>query len=419
MWLLSTHRAELQWFDSPSSTDIHGGYAILSHTWGAHEQTYRDVNAIIESCRATGDNPRDSVSDKIRNCCEQAEQHGYAWVWIDTCCINKESSTELAESINSMFIYYARSECCYVYLEDVPGGDAIELQGSAFRRARWHTRAWTLQELIASSVVIFMANDWTQLGTKDGMANLLRSISGIPTPYLISPRLIHSSSVAMRMSWAADRKATRAEDAAYCLLGIFDVTMPIIYGEGKRAFQRLQMEILNKSWDTTIFTWMPGYQDNNIGNLRLATIDELRRVWHGSLGQDNNCLLLAQKPEDFIGLRGHTFTPSLSGQNAIQPYMKHQWEDLVSGCQSSIENTLKPHLTETSCTGASRTIRHRSREVEKWAFRSRRASILQDVSSRHGMPCAHRGGGRSNNRRPIGADVAVSYGPFASPRGRQ
>ena len=109
MWLLSTTRADLKFFDNPSSVDEYGGYAILSHTWGHKEDSFQDVKAAIARCRTTGENPRDFVSDKIRNCCIEAERDGYTWVWIDTCCINKDSSAELAEAINAMFSYYARA----------------------------------------------------------------------------------------------------------------------------------------------------------------------------------------------------------------------------------------------------------------------------------------------------------------------
>ncbi len=104
MWLLSTDRAELRWFTDAGA--VPRGYAILSHTWGADEQSFTDLRAISKRCKASGKNPRDFVSPKIRNCCLLAERYGYKWVWIDTCCIDKTSSTELSEAINSMFKWY-------------------------------------------------------------------------------------------------------------------------------------------------------------------------------------------------------------------------------------------------------------------------------------------------------------------------
>ena len=158
MWLLSADRAELEFFNDP--TDVpHPGICILSHTWSKteHEQTFQEVNTIRKDCEKTGANPRDHVSEKIRKCCELAEEHGYKWVWIDTCCINKDSSSELSEAINSMFRYYSLSCVCYVFLADVPK-DCDPLNGyHAFHRSRWFTRGWTLQELIAPHNVLYFS----------------------------------------------------------------------------------------------------------------------------------------------------------------------------------------------------------------------------------------------------------------------
>ena len=137
MWVLSTARAELHYFSD--SAAVTGGYAILSHTWTqdpAGEQTFQDVQDIIKNCKARGQNPRDHVGDKIRRCCEIAESDGYDWVWIDSCCIDKTSSTELSEAINSMFNWYALSEVCYVYLEDVEDDDDPDDEDSDFQNAR-------------------------------------------------------------------------------------------------------------------------------------------------------------------------------------------------------------------------------------------------------------------------------------------
>ena len=78
----------------------------------------------MKVCKITGETPRHRVGEKIRRCCEIAERDGYEWIWIDSCCIDKTSSTELSEAINSMFNWYALSEVCYVYLEDVEDDDA-------------------------------------------------------------------------------------------------------------------------------------------------------------------------------------------------------------------------------------------------------------------------------------------------------
>ena len=135
MWLLSTSRAELHYFADTRS--IPGGYAILSHTWSKSEQTFQQVRDICVRCEESSQNPRDLVSDKICNCCKLAERDGYKWVWIDSCCIDKSSSMELSEAINSMFDWYVFAEVCYVYLEDVRTDPRKNPR--QFFRARWHT----------------------------------------------------------------------------------------------------------------------------------------------------------------------------------------------------------------------------------------------------------------------------------------
>lgn len=102
MWLLSTDRAELHFFPGVDAIP-HGGYAILSHVWGTDEQKFQDLRSISERCKETGENPRDLMGPKIKGCCLLAAQHGLHWIWIDTGCIDKTSSAELSEAINSMF----------------------------------------------------------------------------------------------------------------------------------------------------------------------------------------------------------------------------------------------------------------------------------------------------------------------------
>ncbi|RDX43433.1 HET-domain-containing protein [Lentinus brumalis] len=260
MWLLSTSRAELKYFVSPESV---GGYAILSHVWNEVEQSHQDIQALRILCAQTGQNPRDLASDKIRHCCELAERHGYLWVWIDTCCIDKTSSAELSEAINSMFRYYALADVCYAYLEDVPSSTSVrgELRlrpcadRDPFVRSRWHSRGWTLQELLAPRLLLFVSGSWDILGSKADKAEILERRSGIPAAVLRFERGIADVSIAQRMAWAAERRTTRAEDEAYCLMGIFGVNIPIVYGEGRAAFQRLQEEILRRHADTTLFAW--------------------------------------------------------------------------------------------------------------------------------------------------------------------
>ena len=253
MWLLNTTRAELHFFPSPES--VPRGYAILSHVWDREEQTFQDTQNLRTQCAATGENPRDLASPKVRQFCILAEQHGYDWGWDDTCCIDKTSSADLSEAINSMFQYYSLAEVCYAYLRDVPHGPDRGVDTDAFKASVWHTRGWTLQELIAPEVVIFLSTDWEVMGSKADLADLLQESTNIPASVLSLETEVADISIAARMSWAAKRRTTRVEDEAYCLLGIFGINMPTLYGEGRKAFRRLQEEIMKQSVDTSLFAW--------------------------------------------------------------------------------------------------------------------------------------------------------------------
>jgi hypothetical protein len=215
-------------------------YAILSHTWGAdtEEVTYRDV------IDCTGKNK--VGYEKIRFCGEQAKRDGLHNFWVDTCCINKSSDRELSEAINSMFRWYRKASKCYVYLADVSTNDQIDrsLQpwGAAFGNSRWFTRGWTLQELIAPPSVEFFCCNGNRLGDKKSLEKQLYKITGIPVSALQGSPLSEFS-FEERISWAKMRETTREEDDAYSLLGIVDISMPVIYGEGREnAFRRLNRE---------------------------------------------------------------------------------------------------------------------------------------------------------------------------------
>jgi len=199
-------------------------YAILSHTWGEDEVIFQDMQAEVPK-----DNPRFS---KIVKSCELAKQDGYEYIWIDTCCIDKSSSAELSEAINSMYLWYSKAAICYAYLSDVDPRDPrnpkyLELVSSSFRKSRWFTRGWTLQELIAPTRMAFLSKDWNKLGNKQDFLRLLSDITDIDHEVLRNVRTRSNISVARKMSWAAKRTTTRVEDRAYSLLGIFDVNMPL------------------------------------------------------------------------------------------------------------------------------------------------------------------------------------------------
>ena len=223
-------------------------YAILSHTWDKTEITFQDIQAPVAAAAGY---------EKIRNTCNFAYRRGFDYVWIDTCCIDKKSSAELSEAINSMYRWYRQAAICYAYLSDVTEGRKDLYPGrtvSTFHRSRWFERGFTLQELIAPRVVVFLNQNWEEISTKAKLVDMVSSITSIPKSALLGDDL-YSFSVAQKMSWASRRETSRIEDQAYCLMGIFGVNMPLLYGEGRRAFRRLQEAILKISDDYTIFAW--------------------------------------------------------------------------------------------------------------------------------------------------------------------
>ncbi|KAI0828059.1 hypothetical protein BC628DRAFT_1418150 [Trametes gibbosa] len=269
-------------------------YAILSHTWQSPEdggeQTYPELlkiqvevaehsqgsvaagsylppasendgastatfNSSVTSREPSPFFSYPGLSQKITMACKVAREAGYELLWIDTCCIDKTSSAEIAEVVNSMYEWYRLSDVCYAYLSDVPNGEDPREQCSRFRRSRWHTRGWTLQELIAAQRVNFLTETWNVLGTKMELATVVEKITGVDLDILVGHARVDSISVARRMSWAALRQTSRVEDRAYCLLGLFGVRMAPIYGEGTNAFLRLQEEILRTVPDQTLFAW--------------------------------------------------------------------------------------------------------------------------------------------------------------------
>ncbi|OLN97215.1 Vegetative incompatibility protein HET-E-1-like protein 3 [Colletotrichum chlorophyti] len=203
-------------------------YSILSHTWGSEEVSHQQMLNIKDEVRSL------EGYEKISACAEISRAMGYDYTWVDTCCIDKTSSAELSEAINSMFAWYQNSGVCLVYLED------FHWDGMSYvtRKHRWFTRGWTLQELIAPRHVEFYSASWTRFGDKRTDWRGLHRLTSID-PTVLRTGHTEGMSVAEKMRWAAHRTTTRIEDMAYCLLGIFGVNLPLIYGEGEKAFQRL------------------------------------------------------------------------------------------------------------------------------------------------------------------------------------
>lgn len=236
-------------------------YAILSHTWAEDEVTFQEIIAVGRDSRWK------QGYTKIVKICQLAIDSGLDYAWVDTCCIDKTSSAELTESINSMFEYYARSHICFAYLADLPPGS------EDLSSCRWFARGWTLQELIAPGDLVFCDQTWKPFAGKSEIVDVLVDITRVPRDVLLDASSCSAVSVAARMSWAANRRTTRVEDMAYSLLGIFDVNMPLIYGEGRKAFRRLQEEIVKRDNDLTIFAWEPlSEQDTDESNGDLLAV---------------------------------------------------------------------------------------------------------------------------------------------------
>ncbi|KAL8351308.1 hypothetical protein RB598_006205 [Gaeumannomyces tritici] len=245
-------------FSSETSTPP---YAILSHTWvEGQEADFQEMTRVMDS-------------DQMH-----------------TCCINKSDLTELSESINSMFKWYKGAQACYAYLADLEADADVDTR---LRGCHWFTRGWCLQELVAPRSLIFLDQTWATVGTRRVFKSLVVTITTIPVHVLHSAKdiseVLAGTPIATRMSWAANGATARVKDLAYCLLGIFDVNMPLLYGESSKAFLRLQQEIIKQSNDLSIFfSWdNPGERAksrNCRGN-------------HG--GQSPYRSLLARSPADF------------------------------------------------------------------------------------------------------------------------
>ena len=241
------HVDDLQFVEFPGLPDE--DYAILSHVWGHKEITYQDMlnNVQTGTFLVPG---KEEASAKLEACRMQARKDKIKYFWIDTCCIDKPNHSEFSEAINSMFRWYKEAKVCYAFLHDVTSN-------KDFAKSIWFTRGWTLQELLAPSRVEFYNSIWKNVGNKSRMAAKISHTTGIPRHFLVGEDL-EQASIAQRMSWASRRQTSKEEDMAYCLLGIFDVHIPLLYGERLTgAFRRLQMEILQTQDDTSIFAWHP------------------------------------------------------------------------------------------------------------------------------------------------------------------
>lgn len=251
MRLLNTRTIKLEEFYGPTFPK----YAILSHTWGDDEVSFQDIS-LSRAIKKKG-------FQKVQRACSLAFRKGFDYVWVDTCCIDKSSSSELSEAINSMFYWYRSSAICFAYLSDL---QATKPGSPQLHKCRWFTRGWTLQELIAPRKIEFYDAKWNMIGTKKSLEDRLYRITGISKEVLREGKLMTTVPIAKRMAWASSRETTRIEDTAYSLMGIFNVNIPLLYGERENAFQRLQEEIVRTTHDSTIFAWQSrGYSHKYSG----------------------------------------------------------------------------------------------------------------------------------------------------------
>lgn len=354
MRLLNVHTLELRDFFDCNVPK----YAILSHRWGKHEpssEEFRTGRAIkgpgykkvVNLCLLLRARSELKWSNQFKH--DEWSRQKLDWCWVDTCCVDKHSSAELSESVNSAWKWYSRAAICVVYLADVKTeGKTSKQVLEAFCSSSWWTRGWTLPELLAPQRLLLVDADWRVLGHKCNRTCLCRydaswarnygprlnevvsNVTSIPNIYLEHTETISSASIARRMSWAAHRVTSREEDAAYCLLGLFDVHMPIVYGEGDQAFLRLQEEIVKRTNDQSIFAWQARWS---------------RAHWAG---------LFARRPAHFKGLGDVECT----GVMPIAPYtMTHNGVELRANVQRVHDATLKRdvYIVKLNCTHWDRT----------------------------------------------------------------
>jgi hypothetical protein len=305
MWLINVETRQLENFTVLPAHQ----YAILSHTWTEEEVSFQEFTC------PNADTDKKAGFAKIVWTCFLAARDHIKYAWVDTCCIDKSSSAELTEAINSMFQWYKNAVVCYAYLSDLsPRQDAImkdlrvDVSGQDYSLAsdnelqgcKWFTRGWTLQELIAPKIVHFYDEAWAFRGTKDDLAEPLGSITHIDDDVLRGYQTLADKTIAQRMKWASKRKTTRVEDVAYCLLGIFDVNMPLLYGEGNKAFTRLQEEIIKNNSDLSIFGWAPEESYLSVSSRPVLKDGCEFNCGHGYGNGDDFYSVLATSPNEFL-----------------------------------------------------------------------------------------------------------------------
>ncbi|KAF4458375.1 HET domain-containing [Fusarium albosuccineum] len=293
MRLIQCRTLQLEQFSRPCPP-----YAVVSHTWGDEEVGYHDFRE-LQKCREK----RGWL--KIEAACKEATKLGLDYVWIDTACIDKSSSAELQEAVNSMWRWFYDATVCLVYLDDV---DADSVSSTDLRHARWFKRGWTLMELLAPARCQFFNRQWDLIGEKSDnrLCDTISSVTGIPGEYLRDRDLVHKkATIAERIKWAENRETTRIEDKAYCLLGLLDVNMPLLYGEQEKAFSRLKLELERSHEDAAkVAAFDERVRLADIESTVMPNVDD-----EGSVTTDH-------EPEDIFSAGGST-TSSMSSVNPV------------------------------------------------------------------------------------------------------
>ena len=234
-------------------------YVMFSHRWQGREPLCSDVGDQSVYTLTTDEIP---TTGKLQRFCRTAGEAGYRWAWSDTCCIDQKNQREFEKSINSMFRWYHHSSLTLVYLWDVPPSS---LPGGLTRSA-WITRGWTLQELLAPTVIRFFNANWkpylsdSHVNHKDSeeIMGEIASAVGVPANDLLSFRP-SSDDVRWKLHMASKRETTVPEDSAYCLFGVFNIIMPVVPGATRdQAVAQLLREVINcsKSGDVSCLAWV-------------------------------------------------------------------------------------------------------------------------------------------------------------------
>ncbi|KAI5986039.1 hypothetical protein F5J12DRAFT_930337 [Pisolithus orientalis] len=229
------------------------GYVMFSHAWQGKEPSFQDVNLV----NSVWDLPDTPLNNKLRNFCQETRRFGYRWAWSDTCCIDKLNSSILNESLTSMYRWYANSAATLVFLADV----AHPSKPEDLRCSKWMTRAWTLQELLSPNVISFYDSEWKPYLGDIGMNHkqspgimqeLADAIKVLPGTIVSSP---DDLGVREKLRLASTRNATKEEDIAYSLIGIFKSDIRPHYGEQSDALGHLLEEIVAHTGEVTILAW--------------------------------------------------------------------------------------------------------------------------------------------------------------------